>query len=123
MTLCAVTLDCADPLALAAFYEQATGWALETRSDEYFAGLHGPGGFFLGFQQVPAHRPPAWPDGPVPQQSHLDFEVDDLDLAEGALLRLGGSRAPKQPDRARYRVLLDPAGHPFCLTTSTSVRT
>lgn len=25
MKLCAITLDCSDPLALAAFYQQATG--------------------------------------------------------------------------------------------------
>lgn len=34
-----------------------------------------------------------------------------------AALRLGARRAAEQPDPDRWRVMLDPAGHPFCLTT------
>jgi hypothetical protein len=41
MTLCAVTFDCADPLALAWFYAQATGLADVDGSDGNFAGLRG----------------------------------------------------------------------------------
>lgn len=122
MTLCAVTLDCADPVALAAFYERATGLALVDGSGEDFAGLRGPEGFFLGFQRVPGYRAPKWPGQDQPQQSHLDFEVDDLDLAEAALLRLGADKPGEQPGSERWRVLTDPAGHPFCLTTSKTVR-
>jgi catechol 2,3-dioxygenase-like lactoylglutathione lyase family enzyme len=121
MTLCAVTLDCADPVALAAFYEQATGLAPVDGSGD-FAGLRGPSGFFLGFQRVPGYRAPQWPGQDEPQQSHLDFEVDDLDLAETALLLLGAGKPEDQPDNRRWRVLTDPAGHPFCLTTSKTVR-
>jgi hypothetical protein len=72
MTLCAVTLDCADPLALAAFYEQATGLSRVDGSDEDFAGLRGVDGFFLGFQRVQDYRAPKWPGQQGPQQSHLD---------------------------------------------------
>ncbi len=68
-----------------------------------------------------APRPPAtWPDGPVPQQAHLDCEVSTgrrsprptgLALDPGAtLLR---DRAPIT--RERLYVLGDPAGHPFCI--------
>jgi hypothetical protein len=56
-----VTLDCADPLALADFYGQATGLVRHPASDEVFAGLTGPDGFFLGFQRVPDYRAPEWP--------------------------------------------------------------
>lgn len=122
MTLCAVTLDCADPVALAGFYEQATGLAPVDGSGAGFAGLRGPGGFFLGFQRVKGYRAPNWPGQEEPQQSHLDFEVDDLDVAEVALLRLGAGKPKEQPDSKRWRVLTDPAGHPFCLTTSKTVR-
>ena len=38
MTLCAVMNDCADPVALAAFYGRATGLAPVDGSDEDFAG-------------------------------------------------------------------------------------
>jgi catechol 2,3-dioxygenase-like lactoylglutathione lyase family enzyme len=122
MTLCAVTLDCADPLALAAFYEQATGLSRVDGSDEDFAGLRGADGFFLGFQRVQDYRAPKWPGQQAPQQSHLDFEVDDMDVAEAALLLIGASRPMEQPDSHRWRVLTDPAGHPFCLTTSKTMR-
>ncbi|MGW4825902.1 VOC family protein, partial [Streptomyces sp. NPDC004227] len=59
---------------------------------------------------------PHWPDQTVPQQFHLDFEVDDLDEAEALLLALGAAKPEYQPGGDRWRVLTDPAGHPFCLT-------
>ena len=34
LTLAAITLDCADPLELAAFYQRATGFALHPKSDD-----------------------------------------------------------------------------------------
>ncbi|KOG08980.1 MULTISPECIES: VOC family protein [Streptomyces] len=117
MKLTAVTLDCADPMALAAFYHRATGIPLADRSDDEFAGLRGPdGGLFLGFQRVDDYRPPTWPTQTVPQQLHLDFDVDDLDAATARLVDWGATLAPSQPEADRWRVLLDPAGHPFCLT-------
>jgi catechol 2,3-dioxygenase-like lactoylglutathione lyase family enzyme len=115
MTMSAVTLDCPDPLALAAFYQEATGLPPHPASDAEFAGLCGEDGFLLGFQRVALHRPPTWPDPDVPQQLHLCFRVEDLDAAEAALLRIGATRPAAQPDPERWRVLLDPAGHPFCL--------
>lgn len=40
MSLVAITLDCPDPLALAAFYQQATGLEPHPKSDADFAGLN-----------------------------------------------------------------------------------
>lgn len=37
MELVAITLDCPDPLALAAFYQQATGFEPHPKSDAEFA--------------------------------------------------------------------------------------
>ena len=45
---------------------------------------------------------------------HLDIEVDNLDEAVGAAVALGATQAAYQPQHD-VRVLLDPAGHPFCL--------
>ncbi|MFE1591649.1 VOC family protein [Nocardia sp. NPDC058705] len=115
MKLCAVTLDCPDPLALAEFYQRATDYAPHPMSDAEFAGLIGPGGFFLGFQRVDDYQRPQWPGPASPQQSHLDFAVPDLDEGEKRLLGLGAIKAEHQPNEQRWRVLLDPAGHPFCL--------
>ncbi|WKU48975.1 VOC family protein [Streptomyces sp. VNUA116] len=117
MKLTAITLDCADPQALAAFYRQATGFALHPASDGDFAGLTRGDGLFIGFQRVDGYRAPRWPGQTVPQQVHLDFEVDDLDEAEALLMELGATKPEHQPDADRWRVLTDPAGHPFCLTT------
>ncbi|MFA7763642.1 VOC family protein [Streptomyces sp. NRRL S-448] len=116
MRLTAITLDCADPQALAAFYARATGFEAHPGSDTDFAGLTREDGLFLGFQRVDGYRAPQWPDPSLPQQSHLDFTVDDLDEAETVLLELGAGRPEYQPGGDRWRVLTDPAGHPFCLT-------
>jgi hypothetical protein len=45
---------------------------------------------------------------------HLDIRVDDLEAATAYALALGAEQAVFQPQR-NVRVLLDPAGHPFCL--------
>ncbi|MFH8789298.1 VOC family protein [Streptomyces roseoverticillatus] len=117
MKLTAITLDCADPEALAAFYQQATGLGLHPASDRDFAGLTRGDGLFIGFQRVDDYRAPRWPGQSVPQQVHLDFEVDDLDEAELLLMELGATKPEHQPGADRWRVFTDPAGHPFCLTT------
>jgi catechol 2,3-dioxygenase-like lactoylglutathione lyase family enzyme len=116
MTLRAITLDCADPLALAAFYQAATGLAPHPKSDAEFAGLTWEDGLLLGFQRVEGYRPPDWPGQEAPQQSHLDFGVPDVAAAEARLLALGATRPDFQPDGVNWVVLADPAGHPFCLT-------
>ncbi|WP_406862543.1 VOC family protein [Streptomyces sp. HUAS MG47] len=117
MTLSAITLDCADPMALMAFYQRATGLPPHPKSDGEFAGLGGFGELFVGFQRVDGYRPPTWPDQVVPQQLHVCWGVDDLDAAEERLVGLGAGRPGRQPQPERWRVLTDPAGHPFCLVT------
>nr|WP_245662650.1 VOC family protein [Nocardia vermiculata] len=47
---------------------------------------------------------------------HLDLFVDDLDIAERAAIDCGASKAEFQSAPDRWRVLIDPSGHPFCLT-------
>ncbi|WP_351225878.1 VOC family protein [Streptomyces sp. NPDC002133] len=118
MKLTAITLDCPDPEALAAFYRQATGLVPHPESNGDFAGLTRGDGFVIGFQRVDNHQPPHWPDQAAPQQVHLDFAVHDLDEAEALLLELGAVKPEHQPGGDRWRVFADPAGHPFCLTRS-----
>ena len=117
MKLVAITLDCADPQALAAFYQRATGLEPHPDSGADFAGLTGKDGLFIGFQRVDDYQPPRWPDQAAPQQSHLDFQVDDLDQAESLLRELGAGKPEYQPGGDKWRVFTDPAGHPFCLVT------
>jgi hypothetical protein len=45
---------------------------------------------------------------------HFDFEVGDLSSAVTDAVALGAKVADFQP-QDNVRVLLDPAGHPFCL--------
>ncbi|MFE1232661.1 VOC family protein [Streptomyces sp. NPDC058745] len=52
MRMTAITLDCPDPEALAAFYRRATGLAPHPRSDGDFAALVFEDGLVLGFQRV-----------------------------------------------------------------------
>jgi hypothetical protein len=47
-------------------------------------------------------------------QLHLDVAVDDLPAAVARAERLGARPASYQPQEL-VRVMLDPAGHPFCL--------
>ncbi|MBC9711908.1 VOC family protein [Streptomyces sp. TRM66268-LWL] len=118
MRLGAITLDCPDPLALAAFYEQVTGLEPHPKSNAEFAGLNREDGLLVGFQRVDDYRRPTWPGSDVPQQLHICFNVtDDLTEVETQLLGLGAAKAEYQPhDEDRARVFLDPAGHPFCVT-------
>lgn len=50
---------------------------------------------------------------------HLDFEVDNVEVAVAHAVAAGAKVAPHQPpdrDPAELRVMLDPEGHPFCLS-------
>jgi catechol 2,3-dioxygenase-like lactoylglutathione lyase family enzyme len=105
-----VTLDCPDPKVLADFYQRATGWPTVYDTGEYVY-LAGPGTFQLGFQRVAEQAAPSWPG--TARQAHLAFSVTDLDEGERRLRALGATRAAYQPDETTFRVLLDPAGHPF----------
>lgn len=111
-----VVIDTTDPPMLAGFYHQLTGWKIDTSEvDDGWVQLHrDDGGVTLAFQRAPGHRAPDWPEGDHPQQLHLDLEVDDLDAGEERVLAIGARRADHQPGE-RFRVFLDPAGHPFCL--------
>lgn len=113
--LLAVTLDCPDPAALARFYS----WALDlpiTVSTPGFVLVGREGSPGLGFYRMDDYRPPTWPDSAVPKQVHLDLGVDDLDAAQARLLALVAVEPDVQPLPRKRRVLLDPAGHPFCIT-------
>ncbi|WP_439659257.1 VOC family protein [Lentzea sp. HUAS TT2] len=112
-----VTLDCADPRELAGFYGALTGMR-ELFSADGFVALTNGSGCDLGFQRVDGYRAPQWPGQDVPQQFHLDLRADDLDATEELALGLGATKPDRQPGDGRWRVLLDPAGHPFCLTAS-----
>jgi len=110
-----IALDCADPGPLSRFWADLLGGRVAFSNDD-FAAVE-TDRMWLAATRVEGYVPPTWPDGPVPKQLHLDLAVDDLDEAEERAVSLGAVRAEAQPAPDRYVVLLDPAGHPFCLTT------
>jgi hypothetical protein len=125
-------LDTTDPRQLAEFYRQMFGLRYRPGDEPPASGRPDPrgqdwlvlrrpdGGAALAFQKVAELARAAWPDGPIPQQLHLDTMVPtraDLDvhheraLALGARLLADRSDDPAEP----LRVYADPAGHPFCI--------
>jgi catechol 2,3-dioxygenase-like lactoylglutathione lyase family enzyme len=112
------TLDCADVAAEATFWSQLLGYDVVAQEEEY-AMLTGPGGAALGFGKVPDYEPPAWPNEHGTKQFHFDLACDDVEAAEARAVELGATLAEPQPGET-WRVLLDPAGHPFCLTAAAN---
>ncbi len=110
----AISLDCADAGELAAFYRDLLELEIMFES-ETFVALKGAG-VLMTTQQVDDHQPTGWPDG-IPKQIHLELAVDDLDAAETHALSLGATAPESQSTPDVFRVFIDPAGHPFCLTT------
>ena len=122
-----VVLDCVDARRLAEFYRALLDLHYRPGDEP-----RGPGepeadwlvlrgaGVALAFQQVAALPEATWPEGPVPQQLHLDLsvpdvaalaEVHDRALALGARVLLDRTDDPDEP----LWVFADPAGHPFCV--------
>jgi catechol 2,3-dioxygenase-like lactoylglutathione lyase family enzyme len=116
--LSSTVLGSAEPRGLAAFYRELLDWELVKDSPEWVVLRPADGTAGLSFQLEESHVPPTWPSGPGDQQmqSHLDIAVDDLDAGVARAAALGASLAAYQP-QDDVRVLIDPAGHPFCLFT------
>jgi len=125
-------LDCTDARALAEFYRQLLGLKYrpgdeppasgepDARGHDWLVLRDSSGANRLAFQQVAKLFKVTWPEGPIPQQLHLDLTVatvQDLDaqheraLALGATLLCDRSDDPEEP----LRVYADPAGHTFCI--------
>ena len=114
--LSSTVLGSADPRGLAAFYRDLLDWEVRRDEPEWVV-IKPPGGTTgLAFQLEDGHVPPTWPSGPGEQQmqAHLDIAVDDLDAGVARAKALGAGLAAYQP-QDDVRVMIDPAGHPFCL--------
>ena len=109
-------VEAPDPGALARFYSELLGWPIghEEPGTAIVAAPEGP--IYLVFQHADGYEFPVWPpaDGRQRPMMHFDFQVGDLESAVADALALGATLAPEQP-QPHVRVLLDPAGHPFCL--------
>lgn len=127
-----VVLDTTNARGLAEFYRQLLGLRYRPGDEPPAPGEPDPSGEDwlvlrdpagnnrVAFQQVAALPEATWPEGPIPQQLHLDLTVPttaELDVqheratALGARLLADRSDDPEEP----LRVYADPAGHPFCI--------
>ncbi|MGW2386000.1 VOC family protein [Streptomyces sp. NPDC001658] len=120
-TLSATVLDTPDPHELAAFYRSLLGWSVRESEADWVMIAPPDGGPGLSFQTEAHFVRPKWPTEPGAQQMmlHLDIEVDDLDTAVAHARTLGARLADVQP-QDNVRVMMDPAGHPFCLHVRSS---
>jgi len=109
-----LSLDCADPAALGAFWAAMLDGEVAFSSPDFVA-VRTPASW-VSAVRVDGYTAPGWGDGAA-KQMHIDLSVDDLDAAQEQALALGARLADPQPQPDRWRVLLDPAGHPFCLST------
>lgn len=109
-------LSAPDPIALGEFYRDLLGWEISSAEPDWVT-MAIPGvPANLAFGLDTGHEPPVWPTEPGQQQMqlHLDIGVAELEPAVSDALALGARLAEFQP-QDDVRVMVDPAGHPFCL--------
>lgn len=110
----AVTVDCADPDRLAAFWGAVLGVEVAERlgdPPQYVSLQRAEGAPTVTFQRVPEPKK-------VKNRLHPDLEVDDVEAATARVERLGGRRVQHgdfDEHGYRWRVMADPEGNEFCL--------
>lgn len=111
-----VVLDAPDAAGLARFYTELLGWRIHQEEPNHVSIAPPDGVTYLAVQTAIGYQRPTWPTASGAQQMmlHLDFEVSDLQVAVAHAVERGATVADYQPQQA-VRVLLDSAGHPFCL--------
>jgi catechol 2,3-dioxygenase-like lactoylglutathione lyase family enzyme len=133
MAVTSVTIGAPAPRELAAFYAQLLGWPV-TASDPARPGMPPEDGWAqirppasqqgptLNFEYEAKFARPAWPaaDGAQNATQHLDIAVGDLEATVQWAIAAGAVLADVQPQED-VRVMLDPAGHPFCLFADDSM--
>jgi catechol 2,3-dioxygenase-like lactoylglutathione lyase family enzyme len=133
MDVTSVTIGAPAPRELAAFYARILGWPV-TASDPARPGEPPEAGWAqvrpparqdgptLNFEYEAQFARPAWPSEAGRQNAtqHLDIAVGDLGETVAWAIQAGATLADFQP-QDDVRVMLDPAGHPFCLFLDESM--
>ena len=133
MAVTSVTIGAPAPRDLAAFYARLLCWPVTASEparpgmppEDGWAQLRPPAGEdgpTLNFEYEAKFTKPTWPaaDGGQNATQHLDIAVGDLAEAVRWAIAAGATLAAVQP-QDDVRVMLDPAGHPFCLFEDDSV--
>ena len=127
MDVTSVTIGAPAPRELAAFYARMLGWPIAVEEparpgyppEDGWAQMRPPAGQIgprLNFEYEAEYTRPVWPSEPGQQHTtiHLDIAVEDLGAAVTWAIEAGAALAEYQPQE-HVRVMIDPAGHPFCL--------
>src|SRR5690606_46645 len=131
MSVSSVTIGTPRPLKSARFYQRLLGWELSAvdpppegvDTDAGWAQVAAPDGTAglrrINLEYEQEYTPPVWPSVPGQQRvtTHLDIPTGDLEGSMRRAVEAGARPAEFQP-QDDVRVLLDPAGHPFCLFRS-----
>ncbi len=110
-------LGASDPRALADFYRALLpDWETLVDLPQWVKIKPPGGGHGLAFQLEEHHLEPTWPAGPGDQQMQAHLDIGASDLAAGIeYAEARGARLAAYQPQDDVRVMLDPAGHPFCL--------
>jgi len=112
-----VVLDAPDARELAHFYARLLGWRIFNESPDWTdVAPSEDAGYNLAFATEQNYVRPVWPtvEGQPQMSIHLDFGVDDVEAAVAHAVACGAEVASYQPQET-VRVMIDPAGHVFCL--------
>ena len=107
-----IVVDCANPVALARFWQALIGGEVDIESDDWVALDGDEDGFYIGFQRVPERKSGK-------NRIHLDVVVDDLDQAVDEAEQLGARKigAVVDEDNGPFQIMADPDGNEFCFIT------
>ncbi|WP_406299794.1 VOC family protein [Embleya sp. NBC_00888] len=103
-----ITIDCADPRSLAAWWANALGVEIAEDFGEFV--IVGAEPVVLGFQRVPEERVGK-------NRVHVDFSAPDRADAVERLVGLGATVvAERDAPGLKWTTMQDPAGNEFCVS-------
>jgi predicted enzyme related to lactoylglutathione lyase len=111
LTVGNITLDCADPLKMSAFWAAAFEQPVADEANEFFAKIlpwnGGPSYFFIRVAEGKTAK----------NRLHLDLSADDREVEVARLISLGATQvAEKDEWDVQWTVMNDPEGNEFCVS-------